>query len=237
MTQAGPLRWRTGAGWLVLAGGGRWERDEMEEIDAAVLGWASTGRPIAVLLVAGASAAEGEALLERYADLGGPTGYIVSIFDRRDAHLVENSHLLAQAGLIHITGGPDALSLVRALRGSPALEALAQAFGDGASIAALGTAATALGAWVPAHEAAARSERGWGWVENVAIEANFSGTASATHLRDLLRAHPGCLGLGIPRGTALALGPDARVETVGQGRVTVVLGELMPGPTEVLSTV
>ena len=76
MTQAGPLRWRTGAGWLVLAGGGKWQNDETDEIDAAALGWANLDRPIAVLPTAGSTTAEGEALLEYYADLGGPSGYI-----------------------------------------------------------------------------------------------------------------------------------------------------------------
>ena len=33
MTRAGPLRWRTGAGWLVLAGGGKWQQGETGEIE------------------------------------------------------------------------------------------------------------------------------------------------------------------------------------------------------------
>ena len=28
MTRAGPWQWRTGSGWLVLVGGGRWEDSE-----------------------------------------------------------------------------------------------------------------------------------------------------------------------------------------------------------------
>ena len=226
MTQAGPLRWRTSAGWLLLAGGGRWELGETGEIDAAALGWALPHRPIALLLAAGGSTSDGEELLEYLADLGGPTGYIVPIYGAGDAHRLENCGLLAQAGLIYVSDGPDPLRLVRALQGSPALSAMAQALDDGASVVALGAATGALGAWTSAHEGPLRSEPGWNWVQDVIVEPRFVGTASAARLRGLLHAHPECLGLGIPKDTALALGPDGRVETVGEGQVTVVLGRL-----------
>ena len=38
--------------------------------------------------------------------------------------------------------------------------------------------------------------------------------------------HANCFGLGIPTGMALALGPDGQVVTVGDGQVTMVVGEV-----------
>ena len=226
MTRAGPLSWRSDAGWLVLGGGGRWELGETGPVDGAALGWADTDRPMAVLLTAGGATAEGEDLLEYYADMGGATGYIMPIFTAADAQQAENCRLLVQAGLVYIADGPEPLRLVRALRDSPALEALATAFEDGAAIVTQGMATTALGAWLAASQGPEPWERGLEWVPDVVIEPDFSTASSATRLRNLLAAHPECLGLGIPKSSALALGPDGRVETVGEGRVTVVVGQL-----------
>lgn len=229
MTRAGPLRWRTGAGWLLLAGGGRWQAGKTGDVDAAALVWANPDRPMAVLPTAGISTAEGEALLEYHADLGGPQGYVVPIFNASGAQRTKNCQLLAQAGFVYISDGPDVLGLVRALRGSPALEALTQAFDDGAVVVGMGAGSIALGAWVmgPVRETEAPepAEPGWGWLPDVIVEPHFVGTQAAGRLRSLLVAHPDCLGLGIPQGTALALGPDGQVETVGPGQATVVLGE------------
>jgi cyanophycinase len=225
MTQAGPLHWRTGAGWLVLAGSGRWQDGETGAVDAAVLGWANLDRPIAMLLAAGGSTAEGEALLEYYADLGGPSGYVVPIFDAAGAQQPENCRLLEQAGLVYIADGPDALGLVRAMRESPALEALERAFQYGAVVLGMGTGAVALGVWVTAHDHPERAEPGWGWLSNAIVEPRFSGSEPASRLHRLVNAHPACLGLGIPEQVALALGPGGHVETVGEEQITVVLSK------------
>jgi len=226
MTQAGPLRWRTGTGWLVLAGGGRWQEGETGEIDAAALGWANLDRPIAVLPTAGVSTAGVEALLEYYADLGGPGGYVVPIFDTAGAQRAENCHLLAEAGLVYISDGPDPLGLVRSLRGNPALGALAQAFDAGAAVVGMGAGAIALGAWAAGGDNPEQTESGWGWLPGVIVEPHFVKTEATGRLRSLLNVHSDCLGLGIPAGVALALGPDGRVETVGPGQVTVVVGKM-----------
>ena len=226
MTQAGPLRWRTGAGWLMLAGGGKWEEGETGAIDAAALGWADLDRPMALLPTAGGSTAEGEALIDSLVDLGGPDGYIVPIFDAAGAQQAENCRFLAQAGLVYIGDGPDTLGLVRALRGSPALRALAQTFDDGAVVVGIGAGAIALGEWAADCDDPERADPGWGWLPHVIVEPHFIGTEATGRLQRLLAARPDCLGLGIPERVALALGPDGRVETVGPGQVTVVLGKV-----------
>jgi len=193
LTQAGPLRWRAGAGWLILAGGGRWEENETGEVDAAALGWADLDRPTALLPTAGISTVQGEALLDYYADLGGANGYVVPIFDAAGAQYKENCRLLEQAGLIYIGDGPDAVGLARALRGSPALQALARAFEDGAVIVGMGAGAIALGAWLADPDNPKRAEPGWGWLPDVIVEPHFAGTEAAGRLKRLLNAQSASL--------------------------------------------
>jgi cyanophycinase len=226
LTRAGPLRWRAGEGWLVLAGGDSWRANETGEVDAAALGWADLDRPLAVLPTAGTSTIQAEALLDYYADLGGPHGYVVPIFDAAGAQLSENCGLLEEAGLIYVGDGPDTLPLVRALRGSPALGAMAQTFEEGAVIVGMGAGAAALGAWVEDPETPDRAEPGLDWLPDVIISPHFEGTEVAHRLRHLLSLRPSCLGLGIPEQTALGLGPAGEVENIGPGQVTVVVSGL-----------
>jgi cyanophycinase len=206
-----------------LAGGGRWQAGETGLIDASILGWANLERPMAVLATAGGSTASSEGLLEHYVDLGGPSGYVVPIFQPSDARRLENRELLAQAGVVYLADGPDPLRLVRALRESPALEGMAEAFEGGAVVAAFGRAAMGLGAWVAASEALESVEPGLGWLPQVVVEPHFVGTESAKRLQALLAHYPGHLGMGLPDGVALALGPEGRVETLGDEQVTMVL--------------
>ena len=214
----------------MLVGGGSWIEDETGDVDAAALGWADLDRPVALLPTAGQSITEAEALLDYYADLGGPHGYVVPIFDAAGAQLTENCRLLQEAGLIYVSDGPDALALVRALRESRALEALIQAFEDGAVIVGMGAGAAALGAWIEDPETSAREEpravAALGWLPNVIIAPYFKGTDMAHRLRRLLNLQPNCLGLGVPDQVALGLGPAGEVESVGPGPVTVVVSGL-----------
>jgi cyanophycinase-like exopeptidase len=222
MTQAGPLRWRSGAGWLILAGGGSRESGETEEVDGEILNLADSSQPVAYLPTAGAPLSQGEKLLEYYADLGGPRGYVVPIRDPSGARDVENLQLLASAGLVYIDDG-DALELTRALWEGPALDALARAFARGAIVVGMGAGAAALGAWVFDVAAEAAGGPGWGWVQNALVAPRFTGASQAPGLRAALRERQGWIGLGIPIGSALVLGPEGQVHTVGEEEITVVL--------------
>ncbi|MFW6136139.1 MAG: Type 1 glutamine amidotransferase-like domain-containing protein [Chloroflexota bacterium] len=226
LTRAGPLAWRAGRGWLVLGGGGSWRAGETGEVDAAALGWADLDRPVALVPTAGMATPEAEALLEYYADLGGPQGYVVPIYDAAGAQTGENVDLLEEAGLIYVADGPDVLGLVRAFRGSPALEAMARTFEAGAVVVGMGAGAAAFGAWIEDPGDGAGAEPGLGWLSGVVVAPRFEGAEEAHRLRHLLDLEPNCLGLGVPQGTALALGPGGEVENVGPGQVTVVVSGL-----------
>jgi len=62
-------------------------------------------------------------------------------------------------------------------------------------------------------------------VRSAIIAPQFTTTEEAPALRAQLQQHPGFVGLGIPRGVALALGPQGQVETWGEGAVTAVVYE------------
>ena len=231
-TGTGPLRWRVGAGWLVLGGGGSWRANETGEVDAAVLGWADLDRPMAVVPAAGMATDDADDLLEYYADLGGPNGYVVPIFDAPAAQWRENCRLLEEAGLIYLGDGPDTLGLARALRASPALESAARAFEAGAVLLGMGAGAAVLGDWVGDQAISVddrgerRVEPGLGWLPNIIVTPRFKGIEQTQRLRRLLELKPNCLGLGVPKATALGLGPGGAVENVGPGQVTVVVSGL-----------
>jgi cyanophycinase-like exopeptidase len=216
---------------LVLAGGGQWQDGGTDAIDGAALGWSLADRPMAVLSAAGSAIAQAEGLVEYYNELGGPTGYVVPIFRVEDAYDLGNCELLAQAGLIYVHDGPQRTKLVETLDASPALEALGEAFEMGATVVANGDAASAFGSWVMPQQGK-EPVVGWGWVLDTVIEPFYGLAQAVFRLRQSLSVHPDCLGLGIPASTALALGPDGRVDTLGDGQVTVTLGQALGGQDE-----
>ena len=222
MTQAGPLSWLSGEGWIVLIGGEGAEQEESGEIDVSLLAHADFAYPIAYLPTASGSTSQGEALLEDYFDLGGPRGDIVPLFDPADAGRAANHQLLIEAGLIYIGDG-DVWPLVRALSESLAHQGMVESFLQGGLIVGVGAGAMALGTWIVGHGEQAPLEPGLGWLQDAIVVPQFMGAAEMPSLQAALRQVPGTVGLGIPKGTALALGPAGQVETWGAGEVTVVV--------------
>ncbi len=219
MTRGGPLEWLTGAGWLVLVGGGDFRLGETAEIDDRLLARADFSQPVAFVSADVRSLSGGQELLDYYASLGGPQGYVVPILDAADARRGENRRLLAEAGLI-LLGGEDGASLAQVLQGSLALGGMVEAFVGGALVVGMGAGAAPLGEWVIV---AGTTAPGWGWVDGVAVVPHFAGTAAEPDLQMALRTRRDLGGLGIPERTALALGPAGQVETWGEGEVTVVV--------------
>jgi cyanophycinase-like exopeptidase len=166
----------------------------------------------------------GQLAVEQIEELGGPAGYVAPIFSRTDASDPKNVRRLTQAGLIYLGGG-SAQRLVETLaaRGTATLDALAAAFEAGAVVIAEGEAACALGAWGVCTDGNVRA--GWGWLSDTLICPAFD-DSTAEALRAAIKSKPECLGLGIPQGVALALGPENQVQTWSTSgkQVTVVLG-------------
>jgi len=220
MGKAGPLRWRDGRGWLVLAGGGKPE--DITHILRAAIGAMSDESPV-VFVPTASTASNGDhdtsqRIIAQIETLGGPTGYVVPIFTHTDATDLRNVRRLAQAGLVYLGDGL-AQQLITALSNTPTLDALAAVYEAGAIVVAAGAAACALGA----RGLCEQETVGWGWLPDALICPHYT---EASTLREAVKAHPECLGLGLPQDTALALGPDNQVQTLSASgqQVKVVLG-------------
>lgn len=218
--QSGPLRWRTGAGWLVLGGGGDFETTE--SIDYNAIEAMIEEAPIAFVPAASGSSNYGDAFLEHYEGLGAPSGYVVPIYDRDSANDVENTQQLARAGLIYIGGG-DTRRLLDALHDSRALKAIASAYDTGAVIVGMSAGAMALAAWGVSSDEGVGVLRGWGWLPDVIVAPHYD-EDRAQALREALLEQPNMIGLGLPEDTALVFGPDGEIATWGKGQPHVTFG-------------
>jgi cyanophycinase len=222
MTQAGPLQWRTGVGWLVLIGGGKnWEENEV--IHSSAISAIADESPIAFVPAANPDPTYGEAFLSYYADLGAPPGYVVPIHDQASAHDPANYRRLMQASLIYIGGG-DVQRLIEAVEGTPIIEAIAEAFDNGAVIVGASAGAMMLGKW-GLSLSKQKIYSGWGWVSDAVITPHYT-SERAGEIRSALLRYPETISIGIPDNVALAFGPEGDVDTwtdTGE-QVTVTIG-------------
>ncbi len=222
MPQRGGLVWVDGNGWLVLSGGGDWRRGEADVITANVLSLANLDRPTVVILSEG-NQADVEGILEHYVALGGSGGEGIILSERKEA-LEDEAFLslLGEAGILHL-GGERPLALVSTLHRTRALRLMVQGFAtlQGLVIVGAGGGAAALGAWVRSE--AGEESPGLNFLRSGIAAPHFTTTEAAVVLRRLLRDHPGFVGLGIPNGAALALGPRGEVEQWGAGEITAVI--------------
>lgn len=221
MTEAGPFHWRSGAGWLVLVGGGDFETTE--SIDYNAIGSMVDDAPIAFIPTASGPSDYGEAFLKHYTELGSPKGYVVPIYDAASASDVENAQKLARAGLIYIGGG-DTEQLLDVLRGSLMMGAIAAAYDNGAVIVGMSAGAMALGAWGVSSDEGVGVLRGWGWLSDTVVAPHFDENARADALHQALLERPNMIGLGIPENSALALSPEGQVVTWGSQQINVTFG-------------
>ncbi len=224
MPQRPPLAWADGEGWIVLIGGGDRHSEEMDAITAHILSRVNLDRPILVIL-AGGNETEAAETLDHYTALGGPGGYTLALKRVESSPLASQEvlDLIAEAGLLHLEGDPRLLT--QALRRSPALGRIVVAFASmqGLTLVGFGGGARALGAWAGSPARDTLAERGLNFVHQTLIVPHFTTTEAHPDLRDLLTHHPGALGLGLPDGSALALGPRGEVESWGDKTITAVV--------------
>lgn len=222
MPRANMIRWRDGAGWLVLSGGGDIQSADTGEIEAEALSRVAAGDPMAYIWAAG-DVESADKHIDALHDLGAPTGYLVDVLTEDDDTLRSQ---LADAGLIVLGDGPNVKALRSGLLGA-ALEAIGSAFERGSVILGVGQGAAVLGSFMA-------DQPGVGWVEGAVIVPGYEDEQAVARLRDLLNATPGAYGLGIARGSALALGPgdadsQGTIEAWGKRQITVTLGKAYTG--------
>src|SRR5258708_7281923 len=178
MPQANVIRWRDGAGWLVLSGGGEFEGADVGEIEAEALARVPAGDPLAYIWAA-TDVETADRHLSVLEDLGAPTGYLVDVLTEDDATLREQ---LSVAGMVIIEDGPNVTGLRSGLLGA-ALEGINAAYERGAVILGVGQGAAILGSGLD-------NQQGLEWVEGAAIVPQYDGEADSARRRELPTAHP-----------------------------------------------
>ncbi len=207
-----PFSWIDSIGWIVLSGA----PDALSEIRAQALSRYDAAGAIAYISLA---ADLGDALMDDMAELGAPTGYLV------DLEVPDNNETyeqLSEAGMIVIEAAHKQEQLPR-LMTQTAKSALKSALERGALILFEGAAAAIAGE----HRLTAKGElrAGLNFVHNVLIPSCGDSVAVADIARAVFQALPAVPILGLAPGSALALGPEQRIETWGDGEVTISLAD------------
>lgn len=220
MHQSSIFRWREGAGWLVLSGGGDFTTGETEAIDARILTRSSADGALVYINAANTDANAAEQYLTYLGDLGGRTSFTLDVVTEDDITLKTQ---LSEAGVIIIGDGPDSTRLFNSLHGA-AIEGIERAFSQGALIMGSGIGAALFGEWVLSLEGAAPAD-GFGWLAQAAVIGGTATPPEKQKLQGLLQGNPFAYGLGIWPGSALSLGPDGGVELWGKQQISISLGK------------
>ena len=225
MPTQGPLSWMDGEGWLILAGGGDWQEGETDQVDMQLLSIANLDRPM-VILMADGTRNQADAILEHYTELGGPGGeaYSLATMNRDQLQTPHLLSMIAEAGILCL-GGQNPLPLVQNLYNSPLLQQVILGYTtlQGLIMFGLDAGAAALAKWAFGPPPQYLQAMGLGWLDNAVVVPRFVRTEDSLILRQLPKVAPDVLGLGIPGGTALALGPYGQVETWGTAGITAVI--------------
>jgi cyanophycinase-like exopeptidase len=205
---------------IVLIGGGEFSFGETEEIDRWLLAHARSKR-VAFLPTASGSpdyAKHFGAWLQRL----DPAVEVINVpvYRRRDARRQKNMALISGAGLIYIGGGV-ASEIGGVWSGEPVVDFVGAAVASGIPLAAIGAAASFLGAAAPQADSPGRAITGLGWITGVAIVTGFDPQDDTT-LRRMMSAPGVTLGIGIPPRTAVAIFDGGETEIVGQGSIAIV---------------
>lgn len=216
MGQRGPLRWRSGQGWLVLCGG---EGDEA--VHHAVLARCAPGGPAVLVMAAAEDPDRARDYERRYRAWGGPPLRVLTLRSREDAFQAAHARWLLEARLVLIADG-EVRRLLEIFFDTPALQAMLTAYHSGAVVLGIGAGAEAMGTWVLGR-GFEEALGAWGWLPGAFVVSHYTPEA-ARALQAALHRHPFAYGIGLAEGAALALGPQDQIERWGQGEITVVFG-------------
>lgn len=212
MSAAAPFSWLDSNGWLVLSG----IPDALSEIRALALSRYDGGGAVAYISLA---ADLGDALMDDMAELGAPTGYLVDLEEADNNEIYER---LNAAGMIVIEAPNDQDPLQRLLT-QTVKSALKAALERGALLLFEGAAAAIAGErWLTAE---GELSIGLNFVHNVLISSRADGFAAGDIARAAHHELPDLSIMGLAPGAALALGPARRIETWGDGEVTISLAD------------
>ncbi|MBW4436116.1 MAG: hypothetical protein KME04_03215 [Pleurocapsa minor GSE-CHR-MK-17-07R] len=201
--------WREGAGTLVLSGA------PGDDVRATVLMRNVADGAVACVFI-GSDPGAADAMLDDLEDLGAPSGYLVDVLSEDD-DLVRDR--IGEASIIVINSylGPNE---VRSAMTGAAYAGLEAAYANGAIILAEGSACAMFGDAVVDGEV----RDGFAWLEGALIAAGGTLDDLREYGAQVLIEYPEKFMLLLGSGGALAFSADGRVETWGDGEVTIQLG-------------
>ncbi len=217
MPEGLPLSWVESSGWIVLSG----SVDPRSENRALALSRQFVDGPIAYISF---SDDMGDALMDDMLELGAPAGYLVDWDERDNNEIYER---LSPAGMVVISADSASAGLGQIVSHTVA-HALKEALRRGAVILFEGAAAAAAGEYRLAEDGGIAS--GLKLVGNALIlpsVCSIAESASASAARGKL---PEAIFIALEAGGALTLGPERHIETWGDGRVTIGLGDPLNAP-------
>lgn len=215
-----------GRGWLTLVGGGEFSFGETVDADRLWIEKTPPG-PIGFIPAASGSNDYPRHFAEYMRETFEREVEIIPIYRERDGRRGRNSERIRDVAAVYLGGGVTD-HLLDAILDTPAAEALTRKIMEGGMVVAIAAAAQCAGRF-------ARSIfkgdliPGFGWIPDGVVEPNFD-PAHDRRLRKMLAGAGVTFGLGLPAGSAVALGPDRVVEVVG----TVFRIEGAEGDIEVL---
>lgn len=200
-----------GDGWLVLVGGGEFTFGETAVADRAWLDKTPDG-PIGFLPTASGSIDYATHFSTYVEDALEREAVTLPIYRPRDARRQKNLERIEQAAAVYLGGG-IADNLLEVLVESPAREALENKVRQGGVVVGIAAAAQTFGA--RCRSLMGKEELGgFAWLPRTAVEINFD-PAHDRRIRQLLEAPGMRWGLGLPSGSAVLLGTENQIETVG----------------------
>jgi cyanophycinase len=137
--------------------------------------------------------------------------------------------ILERATLIWMPGGFQGL-LMKTLAGTPIPDVIRSRFAEGATIGGASAGAAAMSATMIADESTPEGEtttggprttEGLGLWPAAIVSPHFTERRRSGPLVDILRVHPGLVGVGIDEGTAIFIS-NGRLEVAGSGTVTIL---------------
>jgi cyanophycinase len=214
-------------GHLVLMGGGEKPDGALRKFVELAGGPTAT---IAVLPTASEVKKSGPWLKQALEEEFGCTNVtVVPIKQRAQSFDPAFVQTLAGARGIFFTGG-DQSRIIRALRGTPAGDAVAAAFAGGAVIggASAGTACqsplmiTGNGDFTVMKANNVELWEGLGFFQGVIVDQHFVARQRLNRLISVILEHPDLLGVGIDEDTAVWVRPDRTFEVIGTSNVIVL---------------
>lgn len=148
--------------------------------------------------------------------------------DRSQADSRDNLKKIERANLIFFTGGSQ-VRLLEALEGTALLRSILDRHHRGAAVAGTSAGAAAAGEWSifygdghGTEKEACGWRKGFGFLPGMVVDTHFFERGRIYRLAQFLAAGLCLRGMGLPENTAVLVGPDGIMESLGSGVVTVM---------------